>query len=226
MSGLVVVVLGVWGGLIPFIGPYFHYSFGGASDTWHYTTNRLWLDILPGVGAVLGGVLMICAKDRITGIVGAWLAMASGAWFVVGAPIAQVWEHGASAAGPIGAPYGGATRQILELVGYFYGAGVLIVGFSAFALARFVSRPSLVAPVAEEPRADRAREPVAEQPLAERPAAERPPAEQPVAEEPAAEQPAAEQPAAEEPATQEPTEQPTTQEPAEPEREPESVRFR
>ena len=29
MSGLLILLLGVWGGLIPFIGPYFHYAFGG-----------------------------------------------------------------------------------------------------------------------------------------------------------------------------------------------------
>ncbi len=38
-----LVVLGVWGGLIPFIGPYFGYAFGSHA-TWHWTANRLWLD--------------------------------------------------------------------------------------------------------------------------------------------------------------------------------------
>jgi hypothetical protein len=27
LSGLLLVLLGIWGALIPFIGPYFHYAF-------------------------------------------------------------------------------------------------------------------------------------------------------------------------------------------------------
>jgi len=160
VSGLAVVVLGVWGGLIPFIGPYFHYSFG-SNDTWHYSANRMWLDILPGGAAVAGGLMMIYARTRIGGIAGGWLGLAAGAWFVVGAPVSHLWRSGATAAAPIGAPSGSTSRATLELVGYFYGVGVLIVACSAFAIARFVSRPALVEPAEPAPRAT---EPAAEGP--------------------------------------------------------------
>lgn len=158
ISGLAIIVLGVWGGLIAFVGPYFHYSFG-SNVAWHYTANRLWLDILPGAAAAVGGVLLMSARSRAGGAVGAWVALAGGAWFLGGPPVSRLWEHAASAAGPIGAPYGGAARQMLELVGYFYGLGALIVGFAAFALGRFVSRPALVAePPAREPAVERRQE--------------------------------------------------------------------
>jgi hypothetical protein len=149
-SGLLLVVLGVWGGLVPFIGPYFHYSFGSTA-TWHFTTNRLWLDILPGVAVVLGGLGLMRAGHRISGSTASWLAIAGGAWFAVGPAVSLLWEH---SSGPIGAPLYGSTRRMLELVGYFYGLGALVVALAAFALGRLVTKPALVSePVVEEPAA-------------------------------------------------------------------------
>jgi hypothetical protein len=137
ISGLLIAVLGLWGALIPFVGPYFDYSFG-VNSTWHYTSDRLWLSILPGAVAVVGGVLLLLAATRVAGAVGSWLAVVAGAWFVVGPAVSLTWESGT---GPIGRPLFGSTRQMLELVGYFYGLGALILGLAAFALGRFVSRP-------------------------------------------------------------------------------------
>jgi hypothetical protein len=139
VSGLLILLLGLWAGLIAFVGPYFDYSFG-TNATWHYTTDRLWLDILPGALAVLGGMMLIVAGTRLAGIIGGWLSMIAGAWLVVGPAVSLTWEH---TSGPIGRPLYGSTRQMLELVGYFYGAGALIVALSAFAIGRFASRPRL-----------------------------------------------------------------------------------
>jgi hypothetical protein len=144
-----LLVLGIWGGIIPFVGPYFGYAFGSHA-TWHYTANRLWLDILPAVAVIVGALIMLWAGHRVSGTLGSWLAMAGGAWFAVGPAVRLLWNH---AAGPIGAPLFGHTRQMLELVGYFYGLGVVVVGLAAFAHGRFVSRPALVItkPEAGEP---------------------------------------------------------------------------
>jgi hypothetical protein len=143
LSGLIVIVLGVWGALVPLIGPYFHYAFGNY-DKWHFTTNRLWLDIVPGAVAVIGGWMLFSGSRRKSGVLGGWLAIAAGAWFAIG-PAVSLWWH--AAGNPIGAPMGGHIRQSLEWIGYFTGLGVAIVGFAAFAMGRFVSRPR----VAEEP---------------------------------------------------------------------------
>jgi hypothetical protein len=139
VSGLLITLLGLWGGLIAFVGPYFDYSFG-VNATWHYTSDRLWLSILPGALAVLAGLLLVGAMTRVGGILAGWLAVAAGAWFVVGPAVSLSWEHGP---GPIGAPLFGTTRQMLELVGYFYGLGALIVALGAFSIGRFASRPLL-----------------------------------------------------------------------------------
>jgi hypothetical protein len=163
LSGLIVLVLGIWAGLVPFIGPYFHYSFG-SNATWHYTANRFWLDILPAIAVVIGSLVLLRSANRISGVVGSWLAIAGGAWLAVGPAVSRVWEHGP---GPIGGPLYGSARQTLELVGYFYGVGVLIAALSAFALGRFVSRPALA--VAEPVAATAYAEPVAQpQPVAQR----------------------------------------------------------
>jgi hypothetical protein len=154
MSGLLIMILGVWGGLIPFIGPYFHYAFGGY-QTWHFTSERLWLNIVPGAVAVIGGFMLLTASTRVGGLTAGWLALAAGAWFAVGPVVSILWHHSIYA---IGTPAGGHTRQMLEWLGYFYGLGVVIVALAAFAMGRYFSRPRVVteaAAVADDAVADR-----------------------------------------------------------------------
>jgi hypothetical protein len=154
LSGLLIVVLGLWGALVPFVGPYFNYAFG-VNSTWHYTSDRLWLCILPGALAIAGGLLLMAAATRPAGVIGGWLALVAGAWFAIGPAVSLTWESGQ---GPIGRPLFGSTRQMLELLGYFYGLGALIIALAAFAIGRFASRPAL----AEKPvAADGARPGVA-----------------------------------------------------------------
>ena len=140
LSGLLVILLGIWGGLIPFVGPYFHYAFG-SYKTWHYTSERLWLCIVPGAVAVIGGLLLLRSSRRSSGLIGGWLGIAAGAWFAIGPAISLLWH---SAGNPIGAPMGNHTRQAIEWLGYFSGLGVLIAALSAFAMGRYISRPRVV----------------------------------------------------------------------------------
>jgi hypothetical protein len=140
LSGLLVIVLGIWGALIPFVGPYFHYAFG-SFQTWHYTSERLWLCIIPGAVAVIGGLMLLRSSHRSSGLLGGWLAVAAGAWFAVGPTLSLLWHH---AGDPIGAPMGGHTRQALEWLGYFTGLGVAIAALAAFAMGRYFSRPRVV----------------------------------------------------------------------------------
>lgn len=143
MTGFMLIVLGLWGGLVPLIGPYFGFAFGSHA-TWDLTMNRFWLDVLPGAAVVVGGLMLLWSGHRLSGTVASWMAMAGGAWFAVGPAFSRLWEHGP---GPIGVPLFGHTRQTFELIGYFYGLGVVVMGLAAFALGRFVSRPALI----EEP---------------------------------------------------------------------------
>jgi hypothetical protein len=136
VSGFLFVLLGAWGALIPFVGPYFDYSFG-SNAAWQYTADRFWLNILPGAVAVLAGLLLLRATTRRARAFGGWLGLLAGVWFVVGPAVSLTWEQ---ARGPIGPPLGGDTRQMLELLGYFYALGALLIAVVAFASGGPVSR--------------------------------------------------------------------------------------
>jgi len=169
LSGFLVILLGIWGALIPFVGPYFHYAFG-SYQTWHYTSERLWLCIVPGAVAAIGGLLLLRSSHRSSGLFGGWMALAAGAWFAIGPTVSLLWHH---AGNPIGAPMGGHTRQAIELLGYFQGLGVLIAALSAFAMGRYYSRPRLVEEAAvAESEADEGALAERDGPIARREAAE------------------------------------------------------
>jgi hypothetical protein len=133
LSGLLLVLLGIWGAIVPFIGPNFHYAYT-PDKAWTYTTGRLWLDILPGAAAFLGGLIVLTSSYRPTAHFGAWLAAASGAWFVLGGLIGPTWIGMQMVPGT---PVGDATHRTLEQIGFFTGLGVVIVLLAAMAIGRF-----------------------------------------------------------------------------------------
>jgi hypothetical protein len=132
-SGLLIVLLGIWGGLIPFVGPSFGYSFT-PDISWHWTTGRLLLEVLPAVATVLGGLAMMGSASRISGSAGAWLAAAGGAWFVIGQWVSMLWNDGVMQAGVPTATTD--LGQVSEWLGFFLGLGVVIVFLAAMALGR------------------------------------------------------------------------------------------
>jgi hypothetical protein len=135
ISGLVLVILGAWGALIPFVGPHFNFAYTPDRD-WAWTTARGWLEVLPGAATVVGGLLLIVAGNRISAMLGGWLAVLAGAWFVVGGQIAPLLGIG-SAGDPIAATE--RKRAALE-VSYFSGLGALIIFVGGVALARTAVR--------------------------------------------------------------------------------------
>jgi hypothetical protein len=134
LSGVLLILLGAWGSLIAFVGPYFHYAYTPAT-AWTYTSGRLWLEILPGVGAVLGGLMVLISGYRPVAAFGAWLAALSGAWFALGGVLSPLW---ARSGGPVaGTPVGGTVMRVVEQVGFFTGLGVVILFLAALAWGRF-----------------------------------------------------------------------------------------
>ena len=156
VSGLLLVLLGLWGALIPLVGPYFHYAYTPDS-AWTLTAGRVWLEIVPGAATFLGGIILLVSASRPMAMFGAELAAAAGAWFALGMVIIPLWPA-ASTLDP-GSPAGATTilRQ-LEHLGFYTGLGVVIVFVAALALGRLtvvgVRDARLAergAPVAEEP---------------------------------------------------------------------------
>ena len=141
-SGLLLVLLGAWGALIPFIGPYFHFAY--TPDTaWTYTVGRLWLEILPGVVTMIGGLILLISAFRPVVMVGAILAGAAGVWFAVGSLIAPLWT-GYGTVGPYaipaalypGTPTGGPIHVVAEQLAFFTGLGLVILAIAAVAFGR------------------------------------------------------------------------------------------
>jgi hypothetical protein len=128
---MLLVLLGLWGGLVPLIGPYVHYAYP-PDRAWTFTTGRFWLELLPALGAVVGGLVMIASRLRPAALFGAWLAALSGCWFAIGSAAAPLWNGGISA----GTPVGGPVARAVEQIGFFTGLGVAIVFVATLALGR------------------------------------------------------------------------------------------
>jgi hypothetical protein len=138
ISGGIVLLLGLWGGLVPFIGPYFNFAMH-SDQTWQWFTDRGWLEVLPGAVAVLGGMLMIRGGRRSSISLGAMLGLAAGLWYVAGPVVSSLWNNGLVTIGP---PLGAHTfTRALEWIGYFYGVGALLILFSSYALGFIAAFP-------------------------------------------------------------------------------------
>lgn len=103
---------------------------------WTWTPERGWLQVLPGAVTAVGGLLLLMSRNRAAAMLGGWLALVGGAWFVLGRLFAT----------PLGLGYPGApvrTGQTglltLELA-MFSGLGTVIVAIGAMALGRLSVR--------------------------------------------------------------------------------------
>jgi hypothetical protein len=157
LSGFLLALLGLWGALIPFIGPYFHYAY--TPDTaWTYTTARLWLEILPGTAVFVGGILLIVATGRHVALFGAVLAAAAGGWFTLGTTLSPLWNNHVTMGG---SPASSAVyMRIMEQLGFFSALGVVIVFIAGAAFGRILSVPSGIRPAETVPSATSAAETV------------------------------------------------------------------
>ncbi|EUA39598.1 putative membrane protein [Mycobacterium avium subsp. avium 2285 (R)] len=90
----------------------------------------------PGAATALGGLLLIVAGNRVAAMLGGWLAVLAGAWFVVGGQLAPLLGIG-SAGDPIAATE--RKRALLEVT-YFSGLGALIIFVGGVVLARTSAR--------------------------------------------------------------------------------------
>jgi hypothetical protein len=131
VSGVGLVLLGAWGAVIPFVGPYFDYAYT-PDTTWTWTAARFYLQVLPGAITFLAGVAIIGSAHRVLAATASWLAAAGGAWFVVGPLVAPLWR-----AGYLGTPVGDTTNVSVEQIGMFYALGAAIMLLAGIAVARF-----------------------------------------------------------------------------------------
>ena len=61
LNGLLLMLLALWGGFIPFVGPYFDFGFG-SGDAWVYNSDRLVLSSLPAIAVFVSWFVVASAK--------------------------------------------------------------------------------------------------------------------------------------------------------------------
>jgi hypothetical protein len=133
LSGVLLVVLGAWAALVPFIGPYFNLGFTPRPNSeWHWTAARGWLEVLPGAAAFLGGLILLLSASRAMTVFAGWLAALGGAWLVVGPALAPAIKLHLGQPDP---SLGTNNRSLAWLL-YFYAIGAAIVFFASLALGR------------------------------------------------------------------------------------------
>lgn len=140
VCGAALILLGLWGGLAPFVGHYLHFGFT-PDKAWAYNTGRLYLSVVPGGAAVLGGLAIILTRSRIIGMTGSLLAALGGAWFVVGTGVTTYVLKLTSikAGSPLGynassGPY--TVHAYLEVLALFTALGALIIFAGAVGFGR------------------------------------------------------------------------------------------
>ena len=152
-SGLLLMLFGAWGAIVPFVGPYFGYAYT-PDKAWTYTSGRFWLSILPGAVAFLGGLMVLMSIRAASA--GAFLAVLGGAWFVVGRPVITTFVHNSalSVGSPVTAPgavFGPSTMHFLEGLGFSYGLGVVILYLAARTLGAARTTQVVVPAAAQGP---------------------------------------------------------------------------
>jgi len=151
VTGAILVLLGLWGGLAPFVGHYLHFGF--TPDTaFGYTTGRLYYSVIPGAAALVGGVLVIITRSRAIGVIGGLLAALGGLWFVIGSGVMlYVIKRNVSIGVPLG--YSGGTyttKEYLEVLALYTALGAVIIFFGALACGRMSMFSAGDAEAAEE----------------------------------------------------------------------------
>ncbi|SDY56615.1 hypothetical protein SAMN05661080_03880 [Modestobacter sp. DSM 44400] len=128
-SAFVILILGAWGALVPFVGPLFGYRMGG-TPAWMWTESHVTLHLIPGIVAAIGGALML-RSVRSSVRLGAVLGSLGGAWFILAPTFHPAWAGGGGGGSMM---MGGVWNQIASALGYHYGIGVAILAVAMYAL--------------------------------------------------------------------------------------------
>ena len=122
--GLLIALLGAWVIVAALIGPIFNFGFFN-DDTWNFSTKQWELQLIPGIVAVVGGLLLM-APSAGSGSLGALLAFAAGGWLVVSPVLYPLWSSGNVHT------FGSEGMKALRWIGHFYGPGGLILYFAGY----------------------------------------------------------------------------------------------
>lgn len=156
-AGGAAVLVGAWGAVAGYVGPYFGYRPTSAT-VWDWNVQNSLLHLAPGALAVFAGLLLLAfspsrgAGRRGALVLPAVLLAVAGAWFVIG-PVA--WPTFESV--PAFTPVLDAGRNLLNQACSSLAPGLVLAALSGMALKAAMARPSVheVVPVpAGGPRTD------------------------------------------------------------------------
>lgn len=155
--GLPLLILGAWDAIVPFAGPGFGYPMPAGSNipAWEWSTSHLELHLLPGIAAVVGGLMLFGAFRSGLRRAGALLGVGAGFWIATGPIFSPAFLGGGG--GP--KPPASVFMTIVTKLGYHYGTGLVMAIIAAIALGLLVGErseeigPELHDVVTEEPLA-------------------------------------------------------------------------
>ncbi len=137
VCGVLLILLGLWAGLGPFVGPYVHFGYT-PDKAWAYNTGRLYLSIVPGAVAVIGGLLALATRSRAVGVIGGVFGALGGGWLVAGASFTSIVLKQTSILPGSPIIWGTSSeRTYLETVALFTGVGCLLIFVGALTSGRF-----------------------------------------------------------------------------------------
>ena len=158
VTGLLMMLVGAWGGAVAYFGPDIGLSPPG-QHAWQWTTPHTILNLAPGAAAFAGGLMVILGSRLLVGglqRLGALLSFAGGGWFILGAAVYPVF-YGTSAPG-YGRTGGGPLMNLAAVAGYGAGVGIvlcLLAGVAmAWSLPRIMRASRAAVPHAVRRRAD------------------------------------------------------------------------
>ncbi|MGD0594994.1 MAG: hypothetical protein ABSB54_15110 [Acidimicrobiales bacterium] len=128
LVAVLVILVGAWGGIVPFLGPSIHFNADGSS-AWHLSLRHELLWLAPGALALLMGILLLAhvrkVKSKNARFGSVWtgfLTALSGAWFVAGPlawPVLKSSETVFRPATP--------THELLYQLGWSLGPGIVLI---------------------------------------------------------------------------------------------------
>jgi hypothetical protein len=136
LLAVMIALVGVWSGIVPYVGGLFGFGLGDA-PAWHWTVQRALLDLVPGGAALLAALLLLgmlpalaMGTGRLVAVLALVLVMLAGSWLVLGPSAYLAIAPGSG----VPAPHGSPGWVFIQLVGYHYGPGLVLVAFGAGAL--------------------------------------------------------------------------------------------
>ncbi len=154
-TGLILIILGFVGALVPFVGPSFDFGMGD-TPAWTWTEGRATLHLAPGIAAMVGGLMLMRGRARDTQRLGAIVAAAGGTWFIIAPTLHPLWATPSMDMGGMSGMGDSALSSALSSLVYHYGTGVVIALLAAYALGSLaVARRSPEGRDAETVRSER-----------------------------------------------------------------------